>query len=149
MLTADVYEILVLPPGDPRFEQILATFTGQPGIEAELDAKVADEPGKRWWVALAGAQHERAGDVAGFCAAVEGGQEVFLANLYVAPEHRRQGLGWRLFTQRLAFYPRQVLRGFCADGSLPFYRRAGVFTELRDGISGTGHHWTEVLRPAA
>lgn len=136
------YTIIALSGQHPEFAHLMRPYLYHGAIEAELDGKVEDKPGKIWCIAVTA--DDRA---IGFCGAIERDDETHFETFWVQPGRRRQGVGRRLFEFRLAWLTGlRPIRAWCSTSSRPLYLAHG-FLEVDQGVHD-GHDWWEMYRPA-
>ncbi len=129
--------IIRLTGADEAFAATVGPYIGSAALAEELDAIVADRPGKAWSVALDG------GTCVGFCGAVDG-DPVEIETFWVDPAARGRGIGRLLLADALSAYPGRQVHAWCSAASRPLFAEAG-FRVLQVGVNN-GHWWAEVSR---
>ena len=117
-------DLRVLTNTDRGFYALLGPVLSRRDIERELGARVHDDDGKVWFVAVDGRE------LLGFCAALGTPRSVRLVSDYVLPAHRGRGVYRQLFAARLAHYPDRPMTATCTAAGLHTYRANG-FYEVR------------------
>lgn len=130
--------IIRLTGADETFATTVGPYIGSAVLAEELDAAVADRPGKAWSVAL-----DEGGACIGFCGAVDG-DRVEVETLWVHPAARGRGIGRLLLADALSAYPGRQMHAWCSAASRPLFVEAG-FRVLQVGVNN-GHWWAEVAR---